>query len=118
MKTPMTHSPKAASRLSPFTSPKHWSSLSSFSQTPARIRNFRQSRRWSHRCLRARGRHIAESVTDTEVKLNLPNQKTPKKRTFCIDGVVDIVRENDAVTMYDLKTHDLEFVRDNIDLYR
>jgi hypothetical protein len=63
-------------------------------------------------------RHIAESVTDTEVKLNLPNQKTPKKRVFCIDGVVDIVREQGTVTMYDLKTHDLEFVQENIDLYR
>ena len=63
-------------------------------------------------------RHIAETVTDTEVKLNLPNQKTPKKRTFCIEGVVDIVRENEKVTMYDLKTHDLEFVQDNIGIYR
>ena len=63
-------------------------------------------------------RHIAETVTDTEVKLNLPNQKTPQKRIFCIEGVVDIVRENDKVTMYDLKTHDLEFVQNNIELYR
>jgi hypothetical protein len=63
-------------------------------------------------------RHIAETVTDTEVKLNLPNQKTRKKRTFCIEGVVDIVRENEKVTMYDIKTHDLEFVRENIELYR
>jgi hypothetical protein len=62
-------------------------------------------------------RHIAETVTDTEVKLNLANQKSPKKRNFCIEGVVDIVRENDKVTMYDLKTHDLEFVQANIELY-
>lgn len=62
--------------------------------------------------------HIAESVTDTEVKLNLPNQVTPKKRNFCIEGVVDIVREGDKVTMYDLKTHDLDFVHENIQLYR
>lgn len=62
--------------------------------------------------------HIAETVTDTEVKLNLPNQKTTKKRIFCIEGVVDIVRENEKVTMYDLKTHDLEFVQENIALYR
>lgn len=62
--------------------------------------------------------HIAQTVTDTEVKLSLPNQKTPKKRTFCIDGVVDIVRENKKVTMYDLKTHDLEFIQDNMELYR
>lgn len=70
------------------------------------------------RCYWMKLRHIAETVTDTEVKLNLPNQKTRKKRTFCIEGVVDIVRENEKVTMYDLKTHDLDFVQDNIGLYR
>lgn len=70
------------------------------------------------RCYWMKLRHIAETVTDTEVKLNLPNQKTLKKRTFCIEGVVDIVRENEKVTMYDLKTHDLDFVQDNIGLYR
>ncbi len=62
-------------------------------------------------------RHIAEKVTDTEVRLNLPNQTTPKGRGFCIEGVVDIVREDEKVTMYDIKTHDLEFVRSNIDFY-
>mgnify|MGYP001484176626 CR=1 FL=1 len=70
------------------------------------------------RCYWRKLRHIAESVTDTEVRLNLPNQKTPKKRSFCIEGVVDIVRENEQVTMYDLKTHDLAFVQENIELYR
>lgn len=62
-------------------------------------------------------RSLAESVTDTEVKLSLPNQTTPRGRRFAIEGVVDIVREEDRVAMYDLKTHDLEFVRANIDLY-
>lgn len=70
------------------------------------------------RCYWRKLHHIAETVTDTEVKLNLPNQKTPKERNFCIEGVVDIVREHDKVTMYDLKTHDLEFVQQNIELYR
>jgi hypothetical protein len=70
------------------------------------------------RCYWRKLRHIAETVTDTEVKLNLPNQKTPKNRTFCIEGVVDIVREGEKVTMYDLKTHELEFVQQNIELYR
>jgi len=70
------------------------------------------------RCYWMKLRHIAETVTDTEVKLNLPNQKTMKKRTFCIEGVVDIVRENEKVTMYDIKTHDLDFVQENIGLYR
>jgi hypothetical protein len=63
-------------------------------------------------------RKIAEKITDTEVKLNLPNQKSPKKRNFCIEGVVDIVREGKKVTMYDIKTHDLEFIEENIQLYR
>lgn len=62
-------------------------------------------------------RHIAEAVTDTEVELSLPNQKTPRGRPFCIEGVVDIVRESDRVTMYDIKTHDLEFVRSNREFY-
>lgn len=63
-------------------------------------------------------RHIAESVTDTEVKLNLPNQRTRKGRNFCIEGIVDIVREGEKVTMYDLKTHDVDFVRVHLDFYR
>ena len=62
--------------------------------------------------------YIAEKVTDTEVRLNLPNQKTPKGVGYCIEGVVDIVREDEKVTMYDIKTHDLEFVRNNIEFYQ
>jgi hypothetical protein len=56
-------------------------------------------------------KEIAEKITETEVKLNLPNQKTPKGRKFAIEGVVDIVRANDQVVMYDIKTHDAEYVR-------
>jgi len=62
--------------------------------------------------------HIAESVTDTEVKLNLPNQRTLKGRNFCVEGIVDIVRDGEKVTMYDIKTHDLDFVQSHLDLYR
>lgn len=46
-------------------------------------------------------KEVAESITDTEVRLNLPNQRTPKKRKFNIEGVVDIVRERDRTVMYD-----------------
>jgi hypothetical protein len=59
-------------------------------------------------------REVAERITETEVKLNLPGQKTPKGRKFGIEGVVDIVRENDRVILYDLKTHDQESVRANL----
>lgn len=62
-------------------------------------------------------RHVAEKVTDTEVKLTLPNQKTPAGREFSIEGVVDIVREEGRTTLYDLKTHKADYVRANLDLY-
>ena len=38
---------------------------------------------------------VATRVTHTEVKLTLPDQKTPKGRNFTIEGVVDIVRDDD-----------------------
>jgi len=56
-------------------------------------------------------REVAERITDTEVRLNLPQQQTPKGRTFTIDGVVDIVREDERVVMYDIKTHAAAAVR-------
>lgn len=63
-------------------------------------------------------RDVAERVTDTEVELTLPEQRTPKGRRFTIRGVVDIVREEDETWMYDIKTHDLEYIRANIELYQ
>jgi PD-(D/E)XK nuclease superfamily len=60
---------------------------------------------------------VAKSVTETEVKLALPGQITPKGRPFVIEGVVDIVREGDEVLMYDLKTHEATEVRSERDLY-
>jgi hypothetical protein len=60
---------------------------------------------------------IATSVTETEVKLALPGQVTPKGRPFVIEGVVDIVREGDEVRMYDLKTHEAAEVRAEWELY-
>src|SRR5271169_6157954 len=64
-------------------------------------------------------RDVAENVTDTEVKLVLPNRKTPGGKRYTLDGVVDIVRENDRTTMYDLKTHDADYIRDekNLPMY-
>ncbi|MFA4911440.1 MAG: PD-(D/E)XK nuclease family protein [Desulfobacteria bacterium] len=60
---------------------------------------------------------IAEKVTETEVKLTLPEQTTPASRRYTIEGVVDIVKEDDKVIMYDLKTHEAEQVRAFQDLY-
>jgi hypothetical protein len=63
-------------------------------------------------------RHVAERVTDTEVHLTLPGQRSPRGREYAIEGVVDIVREDGCVVMYDIKTHEADYVRANLDLYR
>ena len=61
----------------------------------------------------------AAELTETEVKLSLPGQETPNTKVkFGIEGIVDIVRENDRVVMYDLKTHEADYIRENKDLYR
>ncbi|KAA5542330.1 PD-(D/E)XK nuclease family protein [Adhaeribacter rhizoryzae] len=60
---------------------------------------------------------VATKVTDTEVKLTLPDQKTPKGRNFTIEGVVDIVRDDDETWMYDIKTHDTAYIESNKALY-
>ncbi len=63
-------------------------------------------------------KEIAETVTETEVKLTLPQQTSPNGNKFTIEGVVDIVRDNTgSTTMYDVKTHDADFVRGNIENY-
>jgi hypothetical protein len=60
---------------------------------------------------------VATRITETEVRLNLPGQTAPSGRKFGIEGVVDIVREGDKVVMYDLKTHDADNVRANVEAY-
>lgn len=56
---------------------------------------------------------LAENVLETEVKLTLPLQKTPKGRTYTVQGVVDVIKEDDKTILYDIKTHDVDFVRCN-----
>ncbi len=62
-------------------------------------------------------KEIAEKVTQTEVKLTLPDQKTDSGRTFTIEGVVDIVKEDDDTWMYDIKTHDAVYINANKEFY-
>lgn len=57
---------------------------------------------------------VAQNVTDTEVMLSLPEQVTPEGRKYTIEGVVDIIREQDRTVMYDIKTHDSDYVRGNV----
>lgn len=62
-------------------------------------------------------RDVATKVTDTEVKLTLPDQRTAKGRNFTIEGVVDIVRDDEETWMYDIKTHDIAYIESNKELY-
>lgn len=64
-----------------------------------------------------RMKDVADKVTDTEIKLTLPNLTTAQKREFTIEGVVDIVKEEKNTWMYDLKTHDLDYVKSHKELY-
>lgn len=61
---------------------------------------------------------VAKKVTETEVKLILPEQVTPKGKKYTIEGIVDIVQEEDRITMYDIKTHNSKDVENNKELYK
>lgn len=56
---------------------------------------------------------IAAKVTETEVPLTLMNQRTPQGRAFAIHGVIDVVEENDVVTLYDIKSHELKRIHED-----
>jgi len=56
---------------------------------------------------------LANSVTDTEVRLSLPNQTSTQGRRYTIEGVVDIVREAGYCVMYDIKSMTADSVRAN-----
>lgn len=60
---------------------------------------------------------VAEAVTDIEVRLSLPNCETPQGREYTIEGIVDILRTEDRTVMYDIKTHDADYVRANCEIY-
>jgi hypothetical protein len=62
-------------------------------------------------------KEVANRVTETEVPLNLPGQTSPQGRPFGIEGVVDIVREDEKTIMYDIKTHEADYVRQNLPDY-
>jgi hypothetical protein len=47
----------------------------------------------------------------------VPDQTTPGGRNYTIEGVVDIVREDDCTVMYDIKTHDPDVVRGDLEPY-
>jgi hypothetical protein len=62
-------------------------------------------------------KHVAENVTRTEVRLALPEQRTAQGRRFTIEGVVDVVEEGEETWLYDIKTHDPDYVRQHPERY-
>lgn len=60
---------------------------------------------------------LARKVTSTEEKLSLPDLITPKGKKFTIEGIVDIVQEDMETWLYDIKTHELEYIKSNKELY-
>lgn len=56
-------------------------------------------------------RDTAERVEETEVRLILPNRTSPGGRKYNLEGVVDIVTDEEGTMMYDLKTHEPEYVQ-------
>ena len=66
-----------------------------------------------------KNRDLIDRITKSEVKLSLPEQKTPGNQIpYTMEGVVDIVQEKDGVWLYDLKTHDQERVKANLTPYK
>lgn len=61
---------------------------------------------------------VAKNMTEAEVKLILPEQLTPKGRKYTMEGVVDVIETDDKITMYDIKTHNSEEVRNDKDVYK
>ncbi|MBN2532678.1 MAG: PD-(D/E)XK nuclease family protein [Spirochaetales bacterium] len=62
-------------------------------------------------------KELAKKVTQSEVPITLSNQTTPKGRNYTIRGVVDIIKEDNETILYDIKTHDPDFVRHNKENY-
>lgn len=60
---------------------------------------------------------VALKVTETEIRLSLPGNSSPGEHEFGIEGIVDIVQEGGKTIIYDIKTHNVDFVRSHLDLY-
>lgn len=59
---------------------------------------------------------LAAQVDETEIHLVLPEQRSPEGRTYSLEGVVDIVHDDDRTTLYDLKTYlDADSANDHVE---
>ena len=64
------------------------------------------------------GEEVASKVTETEVPLSLMGQKTPVHEIpYSIYGIVDVVKEGDLVTLYDIKSHPTSQIMEHKERY-
>lgn len=56
---------------------------------------------------------VAEKITETEVRLALPECESPAGRRFTIEGVVDIIRDDGELEIFDIKSMPASYVRNN-----
>ncbi|MBM7872093.1 hypothetical protein JOC70_003641 [Clostridium pascui] len=61
---------------------------------------------------------VAKDITESEIKLTLPEQVTPKGKKYTIEGNVSIGEKEDKITMYHIKSHSYDEVENNRELYR
>lgn len=70
-------------------------------------------------CYWRKNKKIINNITRSEVKLSLPEQKTPNKKIpYTIEGVVDIVQERNETWLYDLKTHPIDRIKGQPQSYK
>lgn len=62
-------------------------------------------------------RELALRVSKSEVPVTLSNQSTPENRRYTIHGVADIIEEENKTIIYDIKTHDPDYIKHNKEKY-
>lgn len=60
----------------------------------------------------------ANEITETELTLTLPNQKTPIGREFTVRGNVDLLQTENIFYMYDIKAESPDNIKDNLQKYK
>lgn len=61
---------------------------------------------------------VAKNITESDVKLILPQQETPKGKKYTIEGFVNIAETEDKVTMYEMKAYNNKDIEANSSLYK
>lgn len=61
---------------------------------------------------------VANEVTETELTLTLPRQKTPLGREYTVRGNVDLLRTEKMFYMYDVKAESPDDVKGNMQKYK